>query len=54
MQQTSNGKPIAPLEFAPQLAPTQSRYDVAVVGGGIVGLATVRELLLRKPACASS
>ncbi|XP_054469472.1 L-2-hydroxyglutarate dehydrogenase, mitochondrial [Anoplopoma fimbria] len=26
-----------------------STYDVAVVGGGIVGLATVRELLLRHP-----
>lgn len=26
-----------------------STYDVAVVGGGIVGLATVRELILRHP-----
>lgn len=26
-----------------------STYDVAVVGGGIVGLATARELLLRHP-----
>lgn len=26
-----------------------SAYDVAVVGGGIVGLATARELLLRHP-----
>lgn len=26
-----------------------STYDVAVVGGGIVGLATARELILRHP-----
>lgn len=26
-----------------------STYDVAVVGAGIVGLATVRELILRHP-----
>ena len=25
------------------------KYDVTIVGGGIVGLATARELLLRKP-----
>ena len=24
-------------------------YDVAVVGGGIVGLATAREVLIRRP-----
>ena len=24
-------------------------YDIAIVGGGIVGLATARELLLRHP-----
>lgn len=27
-----------------------SSHDVAVVGGGIVGLATARELILRHPA----
>ena len=27
----------------------QSRYDLVVVGGGIVGLATAREIALRHP-----
>jgi (S)-2-hydroxyglutarate dehydrogenase len=36
-------------EFVPQPAPQRSGYDVAIVGGGIVGLATARELLLRRP-----
>jgi L-2-hydroxyglutarate oxidase LhgO len=36
-------------EFVPQPAPERSWYDIAIVGGGIVGLATARELLLRQP-----
>jgi (S)-2-hydroxyglutarate dehydrogenase len=36
-------------EFVPQPAPSRSRYDIAIIGGGIVGLATARELLLRRP-----
>lgn len=31
------------------LKPSRSRYDLAIVGGGIVGLATAREFLLRQP-----
>lgn len=34
-------------DAAPQ--PAHARYDVAIVGGGIVGLATARELLARQP-----
>jgi L-2-hydroxyglutarate oxidase LhgO len=37
-------------QVAPQTAPHQEHYDLAIVGGGIVGLATARELLLRRPA----
>lgn len=33
----------------PSCAPTPSRCDIAVVGGGIVGLAVARELTLRHP-----
>jgi L-2-hydroxyglutarate oxidase LhgO len=33
----------------PQPSPQRSWYDIAIVGGGIVGLATARELLLRTP-----
>ena len=29
-----------------------TRYDAVVVGGGIVGLATAREILLRRPGSA--
>ncbi len=29
--------------------PSSLRYDVAIVGGGIVGLATAREMLIRQP-----
>ncbi|HEX9131071.1 MAG TPA: L-2-hydroxyglutarate oxidase, partial [Ktedonobacteraceae bacterium] len=29
--------------------PSSHRYDVAIVGGGIVGLATAREMLMRQP-----
>lgn len=32
-----------------RLTSPSSTYDVAVVGGGIVGLATARELILRHP-----
>src|SRR5258708_30124688 len=49
MQDTSSGHITDTLGFVPQSAPQQSRYDIAIVGGGIVGLATARELLLRKP-----
>ena len=28
---------------------TQQWYDIVIVGGGIVGLATARELLMRRP-----
>ena len=35
--------------FAPQSMTQWSQYDIAIVGAGIVGLATARELLLRKP-----
>jgi len=49
MQDTSSGPMTGTLGFVPQSAPQQRRYDVAIVGGGIVGLATARELLLRKP-----
>jgi L-2-hydroxyglutarate oxidase LhgO len=37
------------LEFVASSSPERSAYDVAIVGGGIVGLATARELLLRRP-----
>jgi len=36
-------------EVAQQNAPRREQYDLAIVGGGIVGLATARELLLRRP-----
>src|SRR5258706_13373597 len=49
MQDTSKGHMTGTLGFVPQSAPQQRRYDLAIVGGGIVGLATARELLLRKP-----
>src|SRR5258708_39057750 len=49
MQDTSKGHMTGTLGFVPQSAPQQRRYDTAIVGGGIVGLATARELLLRKP-----
>jgi len=29
---------------------TQASYDLVIVGGGIVGLGTARELILRHPA----
>jgi len=32
-----------------QTKPEYSKYDLAIVGGGIVGLATAREMLLRQP-----
>src|SRR5260370_9376520 len=48
MQDTSKGHMTGTLGFVPQSAPQQRRYDIAIVGGGIVGLATARELLLRK------
>jgi L-2-hydroxyglutarate oxidase LhgO len=50
MQDAANSKAPTTATFAPQSAPARSRYDIAIVGGGIVGLATARELLLRKPA----
>jgi len=49
VQDASNGHTTASPGFTPQSAPQRSRYDIAIVGGGIVGLATARELLLRKP-----
>lgn len=49
MQHSSAGPMTAADGFVPQTAPRQSRYDMAIVGGGIVGLATARELLLRQP-----
>lgn len=35
--------------FGNEAKPAYSRYDLAVVGGGIVGLATAREFLKREP-----
>jgi L-2-hydroxyglutarate oxidase len=49
VQDTTNGQRTASPGFAPQTTPQRSRYDIAIVGAGIVGLATARELLLRKP-----
>jgi L-2-hydroxyglutarate oxidase len=49
VQDTSNSHTTGNLGFVPQSAPQQGRYDIAIVGGGLVGLATARELLLRKP-----
>jgi L-2-hydroxyglutarate oxidase LhgO len=49
MQDSSSGNMIGTHGFVPQSAPQRSRYDIAIVGGGIVGLATARELLLRQP-----
>jgi L-2-hydroxyglutarate oxidase LhgO len=49
VQDTTNGQTTASPGFAPQTTPQRSRYDIAIVGAGIVGLATARELLLRKP-----
>src|SRR4029077_20603099 len=49
MQDAANSKAPTTATFAPQSAPARSRYDIAIVGAGIVGLATARELLLRKP-----
>ncbi len=38
-----------PLVMLPGTAPKTEVYDVCVVGGGIVGLATAREILERFP-----
>jgi L-2-hydroxyglutarate oxidase LhgO len=50
MQDATNRSSPTPAALVSQPAPERSRYDIAIVGGGIVGLATARELLLRKPA----
>src|SRR5215831_19091096 len=50
MQDAANSSSPTPVALASQSAPERSRYDIAIVGGGIVGLATAREFLLRKPA----
>jgi L-2-hydroxyglutarate oxidase LhgO len=49
VQDTSSAHTTATPGFAPRSTPQRSQYDIAIVGGGIVGLATARELLLRKP-----
>ena len=49
MQDINDGHMTAAATFAPQSMPQRSQYDIAIVGAGIVGLATARELLLRKP-----
>jgi L-2-hydroxyglutarate oxidase LhgO len=49
VQPASTGPMTAADGFVPQSAPRQGHYDMAIVGGGIVGLATARELLLRQP-----
>jgi L-2-hydroxyglutarate oxidase LhgO len=49
VQDINDGHMAATERFAPQSTPQRSRYDIAIVGAGIVGLATARELLLRKP-----
>jgi (S)-2-hydroxyglutarate dehydrogenase len=36
-------------EVTTQTAPSQEQYDLAIIGGGLVGLATARELLWRRP-----
>lgn len=50
MNDASQQTPVAQPDFAPQTTPERASYDIAIVGGGIVGLATARELLLRRPA----
>src|SRR5262245_50715859 len=50
MQDAANSNAPTTASFALQSAPERGRYDIAIVGGGIIGLATARELLLRKPA----
>ena len=37
------------LHTGPASNPSPSPYDLAVVGGGIIGLATAREVALRHP-----
>ena len=49
VQDINDGHMTAAATFAPQSMPQRSQYDIAIVGAGIVGLATARELLLRKP-----
>jgi L-2-hydroxyglutarate oxidase len=50
MQDAANSKVPTTATYALQSAPERGSYDIAIVGGGIVGLATARELLLRNPA----
>jgi L-2-hydroxyglutarate oxidase LhgO len=49
MQDAAGQQTVATHGFSAGLAPQRDRYDIAIVGGGIVGLATARELLLRQP-----
>src|SRR5689334_8664168 len=49
VQDANDDHKAAAATFAPQFTPQRSHYDIAIVGAGIVGLATARELLLRKP-----